>query len=48
MDLVGGKNSLSPADTDVGTKGPSWYLLVIDEATAWKWAFTIDSKKALP
>jgi len=46
MDLVGGKNSLLPPDSDV--RGPAWYLLVINEATAWKWAFTIDSKKALP
>jgi len=47
-DLVGGKNSLLPAGASADVKGPSWYLLVVDEATAWKWAFTIDSKKALP
>ena len=44
MDLVGGQKSLLPPDT----KGPAWYLLVVDEATAWKWGFPVESKKQLP
>ena len=41
-DLVGGSRSLSLADS---TEGPQWFLLVVDEATAWKWAWPIQSKK---
>ena len=37
-DLVRGSRSLSPADS---TEGPQWFLLVVDEAIAWKWAWPV-------
>ena len=44
MDLVGGQRSLLPPNSS----GPAWYLLVVDEATAWKWGFSVESKKQVP
>ena len=42
FDLVGGRQSLSPSTVD---DSPHWFLLAVDEATAWKWAWPIASKK---
>ena len=42
VDLVGGKNAFAPKGA---TGVPQWYLLLVDEFTAFKWAFPVSNKK---
>ncbi|KAI1005872.1 hypothetical protein K3495_g2356 [Podosphaera aphanis] len=48
MDLVGGQKSLLPTTTDKSVPDATWFLLAVDELTAWKWAWSVYSKKTVP
>ena len=48
MDLVGGQKSLFPTTTDKSVPNATWFLLAVDEQTAWKWAWPVYSKKTAP
>ncbi len=48
MDLVGGQKSLSPTTTDKSIPNATWFLLIVDEYSSFKWAWPIYTKKAVP
>ncbi|KHJ30956.1 putative serine threonine protein kinase domain protein [Erysiphe necator] len=48
MDLVGGQKSLTPTITDKSIPNATWFLLAVDNFTAWKWAWPVYSKKTVP
>ena len=48
MDLVGGRGSLCPAPSDTSQAAATWFLLVVDEHTSWRWAWPVYSKKDVP
>ncbi|KAI0993028.1 hypothetical protein K3495_g15156, partial [Podosphaera aphanis] len=47
MDLVGGQKSLLPTTVDSSVPTATWFLLAVDEHTAWKWAWPIYNKKTV-
>lgn len=48
MDLVGGQKSLNLTIMDKSIPNATWFLLAVDDFTAWKWAWPIYSKKTVP
>lgn len=48
MDLVGGQKSLQPTTKDTSVPNASWFLLAVDEYTAYKWTWPIHTKKMVP